>query len=154
MTEDERNKVIEQKLEQWYATVAQFQPQLKDALTAEQYKRLQQIEWQAMGTAAFSEPEVIAALAITKEQQQTISSLVNEYRSKRMTKLREGDGSGGTGRDLNELATQMRELSKEQDTKINRRPDEGSNADQFSTLKGPAFPVQQLLDGDQLPRRN
>ncbi len=60
-----------------------FRPQLKDALTAKQYARLQQITWQDMGTAAFTDDELIATLKITKEQQTKISAINDEYHVKR-----------------------------------------------------------------------
>ena len=69
--------------EAFKAAVDQYLKNLKDHLTADQYIRLQQIHWQVMGTSAFSEADVIETLMITKEQQQLIDSIKDEYNAKR-----------------------------------------------------------------------
>ena len=56
---------------------------------------MQQIDWQARGTAAYWDPEVIQALALTKEQQNKIVSITNESIAKREELF--GQAGGGVG---------------------------------------------------------
>lgn len=142
-TEEARTQEIAKMMELWKATNAKFQAQLKEALEADQYTRLQQINWQAMGTAAYyADAEVIEALAITKEQQATITSIANEYVAKRQELFKpggEGDGS--------ELREKMTELTKEQDVKINATLSK-DQLDKFAMMKGKEFDVDQLRDAE------
>jgi hypothetical protein len=111
---------------------------------------LQQIAWQAMGSAAFSDPEVVALLAITQAQQTTIANITNESRSKRMTLQIAGVGTEDGRGNFAELTAKMRTLAKEQDAKINEVLTK-AQLDHFAELKGPDFEVNPLLDDDQIP---
>lgn len=147
-SKEELKQALNEKMEQWYATVATFAPQIKEVLTPAQYTRLQQIGWQATGTAACSDPEVIKLIGISKEQTQTIDSVIDECRSKRIAALRAGDGEDGGRGDLVELAEKMKALVKQQDAKILQALTK-AQLDQFAMLKGQAFDVDALLDEDQ-----
>lgn len=145
---EERVAAIQKKIDEWHATIERFRPELKAALTDDQYKRLHQIAWQASETAAYSDPEVIALLAITREQQAKIVHVANEWRSKRMALMTEGDGTGGGQGDAGELTAKLRNMVKDQNTQINEVLTK-EQLDQFAQLKGPTFDVNPLLDDDQ-----
>jgi serine/threonine protein kinase len=66
-----------QRLEQLATT---YENALGDLLTGEQSRRLNQIALQRRGLAAFSEPEVVAALRLTRDQQAAIGKLQDEAR--------------------------------------------------------------------------
>jgi len=142
-TEESRTQEIAKLMESWKATNAKFQAQLKDALTADQFARLQQINWQAMGTAAYyADAEVIDALAITEEQQVKITSITNEYLAKRQELFRSGgDGDGG------DLREKMSKLTAEQDRKINASLTK-DQLEKFAMMKGKEFDVDQLRDAE------
>ncbi len=51
----------------------------KALLTPGQLERAQQIAWQTQGSGAFSEPEAVAALELTKPQQEQIAAANKDY---------------------------------------------------------------------------
>jgi len=120
------------------AAVAKFRPQLKEVLTADQYVRLQQITWQDMGTAAFIDDELIAALKITKEQQDRMSAINDEYYIKRRA-LIDQYGGAGAGNGAGAVMTLRREL----DAKITESLSK-ELLERFAALKGKAFDLTQV----------
>ena len=52
---------------------------MKTLLTPAQFDRAQSIAWQTQGSGAFSEPETVAALELTKAQQEQIAATNKEY---------------------------------------------------------------------------
>ena len=146
-SEEARLQEIAKMMELWKATNTKFQAQLKDTVTADQYARLQQINRQAMGTAAcYSDAEVIEALAITKDQQVKITSITNEYLAKRQELFRPGgEGDGG------DLREKMNKLNLEQDSKINASLTQ-DQLDKFAMMKGKEFDVSQLRDAEPFRR--
>lgn len=135
-SEEERNQAISGMMETWHATIAEFLPQLKEILTAEQFNRLQQTDWQAQGSNAFSDPEVIQALAITNEQQEQINALTNDFRARRQALFEQG-GEGLRDK-LNEVASEQNAQSNDVLTKSQR--------DEFAAMKGNEFELKQLVD--------
>lgn len=114
-----------------------YQPKLKEILEPKQLDRLKQIAWQAAGTAAYSDPEVVKALGISKEQEEKFAAINKERMEKMASAFRDGAGGG------RERFQQMNEefdkrfadvLSKEQQ-------------DKFTELKGKEFDVAQLRGG-------
>ena len=67
--ENEKAKEIESKLQ------AKYNPDLKKLLTAEQFTRLRQINWQSKGVGALDDADVANTLEITKEQQEQLSAM-------------------------------------------------------------------------------
>ena len=126
-------------------TTEKFLPKLKAVLTADQFTRLQQINWQAMGAAALSEPEIVKALPISTEQQNKIKALSSDFDTKQR-ELFTAAFSGGGGGDREAMQENMQTLAKERETKTL----EVLTADQktkFDTLKGKAFDVTKLRGG-------
>ncbi len=111
-----------------------FAPRIKEILEPKQQDRLKQISWQAAGTAAYTDPEVVKALGISKEQEEKLAGIAKERDEKMRTAFRDGAGGGP------EAFIKLREefdkkyaevLSKEQQ-------------DKFTELKGKEFDVSQL----------
>lgn len=136
MTPEERTAAMEKAREEGKKLNDKFLPKLKAAITADQFTRLQQISWQAMGVGAYSDAEVVKALTITKEQTDKITTLNTEYGAK-TRELFQGGGGGPDG------FAKMQELNKERDAKINEVLTK-AQLDQFATLKGKEFDVTQL----------
>jgi len=84
---------------------AEFMPKLREVLNDEQLMRLRQIQLQASGMEAFSEPEVVSALAFTDEQKRKLMDLKNEYSRKQQ----DLDG------DFQQRFARIRELNAERD---------------------------------------
>ncbi len=133
---EERNEAIAGLMEKWHATTSKFLPQLKEVLTADQFVRLQQIHWQALDTFAYSDPEVIEALAITNEQRERISAIANDYRARQQERFVQG-GDG--------VREKINELAKERDKEINDVLT-NSQLEKFAAMKGKEFDVNQLLN--------
>lgn len=142
MTPEERQKAFEKRMEEGKALNDKFLPKLKAALTADQYTRLQQISWQNMGVAAYSDPEVVKALTITKDQTDKIAAVNTEFGEKFRELFQQGGGPGGGGQGREK----MQELNKERDAKIEEVLTK-SQKDMFATLKGKEFDVSQLRRG-------
>ncbi len=126
-------------------TTEKFLPKLKDVLTAAQFTRLQQISWQAMGTEALSEPEVIKALPIATEQQEKIKTVNTEYDTKQQELFAAAFGGGGGG-DREAMREKIQTLTKERETKVNELLTK-DQLDKFASLKGKEFDLTQLRGG-------
>src|SRR5207248_6273181 len=84
-----------------------FMPKLRELLSPEQIQRLKEIQLQANGLEAFSEPEVSQSLGLTEEQQKKFTDLRNEY----LRKQQQLDG------DFQQRFSRIRELNAERDQK-------------------------------------
>jgi Spy/CpxP family protein refolding chaperone len=82
---------------------------LAGVLRPEQEKRFKQIELQARGTQAFSEPEVQKHLKLTDDQQEKLKTIAEDA-GKEMRSLFQGGGRGGNPE---EARKKMAELRKE-----------------------------------------
>ena len=142
MTQEERTKARETMMANMKALSDKFLPKLKAAVSADQYTRLQQINWQNQGTGAYSDAEVVKALTITKEQTDKITALTDEYGAKARELFQPGGGGGGGGGGFEKMI----ELNKERDAKINEVLTK-SQLDTFAKLKGKEFDVAQLRRG-------
>jgi len=113
-----------------------FLPKLKETLKPEQLERVQQIAYQAAGPGAYSNPDVIKALDITKEQQEKIATINKDFQEK----MRATAGGDGGGREaVAKLRTEQTEavdkvLTKEQ-------------AEKWTALKGKKFDTAGLFGG-------
>ncbi len=121
---------------------AKMAPQVKDALSAEQYKRLQQIRIQALRDQAFTDAEVVKALGLKKEQQDKIADLGKEYGEK-VRGLFGGGGGGGGRTDFTEAQAKMKELNTEKEAKISEVLTKDQQ-DKFKALKGKEFDLASL----------
>jgi hypothetical protein len=137
-----------------------FMPQLKEALTAPQFERVQQIALQAGGSQALTRPDVVKSLEITKEQQQKISAINQEF-MKKQNELRPGGrggrggggggGSGGPPPDFQGMMAKMQELTKERDSKAIEILSKDQQ-EKFEKMKGKPFDVAQLMQGPGMGR--
>ena len=114
---------------------AAVNPKIKEALSAQQYERLQQIQWQAAGIQAYSDAELTKALDISKEQSEKIAAVEKEYSGKQRELFRGG---------FNEEAREkMTALSKERDSKVNEVLT-AAQREKFAQLKGKEFDLASL----------
>ena len=135
LTEEQRTKLTEgmKKL------TDTFTPKLKDTLKPEQLERVQQIAYQAAGPNAYTNPDVVKALDITKEQQEKIATINKDYQEK-MAALRQNAGGGGGGL---EAFTKLREEQSADIAKVLTK----EQGDKWATLKGKAFDTTTLFGG-------
>ena len=117
-----------------------FEPKLKEALTADQFKRLGEIKIQANGIAALLDAAVVKELGLSDEQQKKITEVRTESdraRNELMAGLRGGGGNN------QEAMSKIRELAAQSLTKATDMLDAGQK-DKFTALKGKPFDVSQL----------
>ncbi len=111
MSEEER-KLSNEKLKAVAnankATTEKFLPKLKEALTADQFTRLQQIYWQQIGNDALADSEMINALPVSKELQDTIKAIHAESDAKERKVYS----------NVHDFEKKIIALDKEQDAKI------------------------------------
>ena len=119
------------------AVNSKMAPQVKEALTAEQYKRLQEIRVQALGSQAYTDAEVVKALGLKKVQQDKIAEIGKDYSAK----LREVFQPGGG--DRTDLRAKMEEIGKARDAQINDVLTKDQQA-KLKELKGKEFDLAQL----------
>jgi Spy/CpxP family protein refolding chaperone len=115
-----------------------FEAKLKEALTADQFKRLQEIGVQAAGPDALSDPRVSKELALTDDQNKKIADIRTDYREK--TRGLFGQGAGEDAR------TKMRELRDEESKKLAEVLTK-EQQDKLTALKGKEFDLSQIRRG-------
>ena len=135
MSQEERNAAMAKIGEVQKANTEKYLPKLKEIQKPDQFTRLQQIHWQAAGTAAYSEPEVAKALALTTEQQDNIKK-VNSAMDTKRNEIFQGGFSDG-------FREKMEAVNKERDTKVTEVLTK-DQLDKFASLKGAKFDVEQL----------
>ncbi len=128
------------------AVNAKFMPVLEKILDKDQLVRLKEIAVQAAGPEALHDPDVVKELNITKEQQDKLHKIAEEYR----TKQRELFG-GGT--DQQEARTKLAELRTEQTAKSVEVLTKEQQA-QFTKMKGKEFDVSQIRPAGRRRNRN
>ncbi len=114
----------------------EFTPKIKEVVSADQFKRLKQIQIQVQGSAALTNADVAAELKLTDDQKKKISDVQAEF----ATKQRELFTGGG---DAQERFGKMRELNTERDNKAMAVLN-AEQKEKLNTLKGSAFDVLQL----------
>lgn len=105
-TPQEERAKIRRKLAEKFTVIA------KDLLKPEQLKRVKQIQLQQQGMQAYATEEVQKALKITDEQKEKIKTIGDDLR-KDMQDL-------GTGGNIQERFTRIRELTKEAGEKVQK----------------------------------
>ena len=147
MSREEREKLTAKMAEVNRKLSDEFNPKVKALVSADQYKRLEQIQLQSNlrfgGPGALTYSNVASELKLTDDQKKKLEELNTDY-TRRQRELFTGGGGGN-----NEARTKLRE---EFTTKTN----ELLTADQKSTLeklKGPEFDVSQLGFGGRGGRR-
>lgn len=124
------------------AVNSKMAPQVKEALTAEQFKRLQQIRIQALRDGAYTDAEVVKALGLKKEQQDKIADISKVYGEKQRGLFTGGGGDNGRP-DFTAMRAKMEDLNKEKESKINEVLTKDQQ-DKFKTLKGKEFDLASL----------
>ena len=135
LPEAERTALTQKMSELGKKLAEAYKSKVKDALSAQQFERLQQIRLQAAGIAAFSDADVVKALELTKEQQDKIAALDKEYDTKRQA-LSSAERSP-------EMFAKMQELNKERDAKALEMLSD-KQKETLTTLKGKEFDLATL----------
>jgi hypothetical protein len=139
MTQEERTAAMAKRAEMLKATADKFVPKLKELLTADQFKRLQQIHWQSMGIAAISDADMAEGIPLSKDQQDMIKSINTEYAAKQTALFTSSDG----GRPEAPTFAKMQEQNRERDARIIEVLTKDQQ-DKFASLKGKEFDLTQL----------
>ena len=133
---------LQKAMEEATKTVnAKVTPQVKGALSAEQYKRLQEIRVQALRDQAFTDADVVKTLGLKQEQQDKIADISKEY-SEKQRGLFTGGGDGGRP-DFTAMRAKMDDMNKERDAKISDVLTKDQQA-KFKELKGKEFDLALL----------
>ncbi|TXT17035.1 MAG: putative secreted protein, partial [Planctomycetota bacterium] len=112
-----------------------FQPDLDKILEVAQRDRLKQIQIQADGSRAYQNADVVAALKISKEQQDKLAAISKEFGDKARELFPRGGAGGGERTNFEEMQKKMTELNAARDKQLA----EVLTADQksaFEKLKG------------------
>lgn len=138
LSDDEREKLFAKGREISAKINAKFEPKLKEALTADQFKRLQEIFVQAAGPAALSEAWVVKELAITDEQTKKIADIRADYQQKTRSLFGQGFSE--------ETRAKLGELRDEEAKQVNQVLTK-EQQDKLAALKGKEFDVSVLRQG-------
>jgi hypothetical protein len=140
LSNEERQKRGEKMVEIGAKLNAEFGPKLKEIVSADQFKRLQQIQLQYglrnLGPPALTAPDVAADLKITDDQKQKLNDLNAEYGRKQ----RELFSGGGFDQEA---------FAKLRDERASKALDvlTAEQKEKLNSLKGPAFDVTQITFG-------
>jgi len=151
LPEDERRakmtELMAKQAETSKAVAEKYKPKLAAVLDAKQVERLDQIAIQAAGSQAYSDPDVVKALKLSKEQQDKIASINKEAADKSRELFGAGGGGGGAGGGAGAgNFEKIRELNETRDKDLAAV----LTADQtaaLAKLKGKEFDVAQLRRG-------
>lgn len=146
----EENRVeVERKSALWRATIAKYSPQLKEALSEDQFTRLQQINLQAMGVSAYLDADIVEALSLSANQQAKIKDLVEAYRIKGEDLVRRAISEK---EEVRSIRRKVEELTKTREAET-RQVLSMSQLRKLDAMKGKEFDLEQLGDQDGLPAR-
>lgn len=120
---------------------------MKTALTAEQLKRISQLEKQQMGAGAFTNAKIAKELAITEEQTEKIKT-VNTDMQKEMREMFSGGGFDPQA--MQEMQKKMASLRTETQEKIEKVLTDDQRK-KWKEMTGEAFDTSKLF---QRPMRN
>ena len=148
-SEEERTKAREKMTDGMKKVNDKFQPKLNELLEPAQRDRLKQIQIQAAGAQAYQNAEVVAALKLSKEQQEKLAAVSKEFSDKQRELFPRGGFGGGGGAaggerpNFEEMQKKMTEMNAARDKQLA----EVLTADQkaeLEKLKGKTFDVAQL----------
>jgi beta-lactamase regulating signal transducer with metallopeptidase domain len=123
---------------------AKFDPDLKAALTPEQFKRLRQIYWQDADFDAFDDPELVKALDVKPEQLAKIKALVVEDVRKETSMAIKNSKSNDSERlSREQLGKKRLDLRAEYETKIADTLTDDQRK-KFAELKGKPFDLRSM----------
>ncbi len=123
---------------------AKLDPDLKTALTPEQFKRLRQIYWQEADFDAFDDPELVKALDLKPEQLAKIKALVVEDVRKETSMAIKNSKSNDSERlSREQLGKKRQDLRAEYETKIADTLTDDQRK-KFAELKGKPFDLRSM----------
>jgi len=134
----EKRTALMQKLNE------KFVPQLKETLSTQQFARLQEIQAQISGSQGLTSPEMVKALDVTKEQQEKINAINQDFNRKQRELF--NPGAGGGAPDFQAMAAKREELVKERESKAAEVLSKDQQ-EKYSKLKGKPFDASQLMLG-------
>jgi hypothetical protein len=137
LSQEERTKLFEQMAATAKKLNDKYLPKLKETLKPEQFERVLQIAYQAAGTNAFRNEDVVKALELTKEQQDKIATLNKDFQAK-MQGLFTGGGAGGP-----EAFTKLRDEQSAELAKVLTK----EQTEKWSAMQGKAFDLTALRGG-------
>jgi len=141
---EERQKMMTAISEATGKLTTKYNGDAKKILSADQFKRLQQIGWQAAGMQALADADVVKALDLKKEQQEKIAAANTEFGNKQREMFQAMfAGGGGGGGDREEMQKKMTELGTTRDKAINETLTDAQK-DKFKELKGKEFDLASL----------
>lgn len=146
LSAEERQKRMAQVAEITKNVNDKFMPKLTELLDKTQQTRLHEVWLQAAGPSALQDADVAKSLNITKEQQDKIKKVAEDFGHK----MREAFTSGG---DRTEIQAKVAELREEQTAKTTEVLSKDQQA-KFTEMKGKPFDVKQLMQGGGRRRRN
>ena len=114
----------------------EFTGKIKELVSADQLKRLKQIQIQVQGSAALTNPDVATELKISDDQRKQLIELGTEF-GRKQRELFTGGGS------FQENAGKMRELATERDNKALALLN-AEQKEKFTALKGSPFDTAQI----------
>ncbi|HUE74677.1 MAG TPA: hypothetical protein VMP01_27665, partial [Pirellulaceae bacterium] len=134
LSDDERRTKMREFGEKRAAVVGRFEPKLKEALSADQYKRVREIYVQALGVSALTNRELAKELEVSDEQARKISEIQTEFGQKRRDLGRDAAADARQKLSEEELKAATAVLTKEQQ-------------DKFTALRGKEFDTSVLRQG-------
>ncbi len=134
LSDEERRTKFREFGEKRAAVAKKFEPKLMEALTAEQFKRVQEINIRAMGAFALTNRDLAKELAVSDDQAKKIADIQAEYGQKRRDLGREATPEARRTLGEDELKAAIAVLNKEQQ-------------DKFTAMRGKEFDVAQLRQG-------
>jgi hypothetical protein len=146
LSREEMHKSRQKQADVSFTLENEFTPKLKELLSADQMKRLKQIQVQRQGTMALTVPEVASELALTEDQLKNLDDLREEQLRKLQKALREDIGGGGNYvAKRGEIAVEMENKSLELLTAEQKA--------KYEALKGSPFDISQLARTSPAGRR-
>ncbi|MFN0054097.1 MAG: hypothetical protein ACKV0T_18105 [Planctomycetales bacterium] len=123
-----------------------FLPRLKKALTDDQFSRLQEITWQALGSQAMTDPGMSEQLQLTSEQTEKIGVINDDYSEREGVLVQSAFRGGGEATDFQAIDTKLQALASERDTKV-RKLLTKSQQQKYLLLRGKPFDMSALKAG-------
>jgi hypothetical protein len=131
--------------------------ELGDVLKKEQVDRLKQIDRQNMGISAFTDADVVSALALTDSQKISVKGYVTEFEKDRADINKEARGTGGKGGfDPEKMAEAGKKVQKVQKEYVAKAIDVLTDDQKktWKTLNGEAFDLSKITFGRPMQKKD
>lgn len=126
LSDEQRRERFQQMMEEGQKRMEEARKSVEEILTADQAKRLKQIEWQQLGPAALLQPEVAEAVGLSGEQKEQLATISRDAQEKRM-QLFQGARGGEQGdrrqqgQDMRQRFEEMREKGEQITQEFNKK---------------------------------